>query len=217
MGAYYQTFLSEPAFESVLEADGKLNLSAVEDLPKETVFVVHKYDFLKFLSCHFFANNQARATYQAIKDAGEKGLHIATLCDYDDLDEGLFVAYHPRSTNFLKIVEPKRSKDPVDFDKGFFVCDERKTYISWQFFAEQHQNIDKDSHKMVVSPIHLLTRKEAECMGGGDIDFDKEFETLDVSLVCSWYGKNIRFVEDEQALITLGYQNISEKVLLLED
>lgn len=193
----------------------------------------HHYDMSKWGEMALLRKSQANALYAQIKETcslndllGEQaGLWVATVCDYDE------------PTNqfpYGKNIKTYPLKKPKIFDchtwknfltDGIYICDETKSYfdLGYIFNAQKELMQAKIFRDNLYSPLHLLTRKEKECMGGGDMLFDygafksytdKATHDKMLSVIGTWYAKCVRWQADTAGLD--GYQDISPYLVIQE-
>lgn len=185
MGAYFITCVSPYSFSDIMRKDGEIERDCFavrnhgsDDDTKSPILTFFEHDFIKFAESFYFGNFHAQQTYQAVKDAGEKGLFAATVCDYDNQNKRankLFISYPTCSNEFVTVVQLTNKTSPLTFSSGYFICHETREYIDFLWFA----NIKNKSHvngrtPLIFSPLHVLTRREKEEMGGGDAHFSEK-------------------------------------------
>lgn len=163
--------------------------------------------FIKFLEFAYFNGDEAQTMYKYIRE--NSPVQMRTVCDYDD--DG-------RWDGRGETVEPTKAKDFV-FD-GVYVCHNRKEYFDIRemtnLYKEKGFIIDdvrqeNDKYLYAVSPIHLLTRKNRECMGGGDID-DRRVNS---DCITTWYDETVHYQENTDGLDE--YTNLSEQLVFAFD
>lgn len=163
----------------------------------------------KFLESYWVDNAEINYIYRYIKnESGTDGLLVATVCDYDKYCDGFIYSQNKQSVQLDKKVRDDLVKT------GIFINDDTQTYFDLATFWQASDDcFKKGGRTNIVSPLHLLTRKSNECMGGGDLDFDKfANKARFLELVGSWYGKRVRYQDDTTGLDT--YQDISYFILI---
>ncbi|UZA04777.1 hypothetical protein LP092_14965 (plasmid) [Moraxella bovis] len=185
MGAYFQTQIQSKEMESPL--------------------ALSTY-FLKFREWAYFNTDECQAIYKAIRE--NNPCIIKTVCDYDD--DNLY-SYNTKKVKKLKSYEFSHC--------GVYVSHQRKEFFNVSTIIETTKRLgyfpdnyadDNDKYVLIVSPLHLLTRKSNCRMGGGDINDD----VANAKYVATWYGDLIHYQDSEFGLT--GYTDLSNQLIHLD-
>lgn len=203
MGAYYQNQVISQ------DADGK-----------EFSFV-QEGGLLKFLETQYALNITSSNIVRELsaKTSKDNPAKVYTVCDYDESNKGEFVQYWlgPEDETFssegkdCKVVKREVVLDNSRYltsdyagkhvtkveglFSGFVICKDTKQYLDINKIKNLANIMYDEEELSLISPIALLTRKNKQSMGGGDIPTPHSsvacLENHLEPYLASWYNKDI--------------------------
>lgn len=228
MGAYYQN-------QVVIEEESELHARTTVFSPSGIKFLESQYadedstkNIIRYLSRITNENNTAKVYCVCDYDESENGEYCqeylykgepltaltAQACDAD----GKVIpnaTYIPSLSEFTKNLVLYSNPVVSGYDSGYIVNKDKNEYIDVELMNAVSYALNKEYQAYLISPLSMLTRKNKEGMGGGDIRFDDLFSEDIESIASRWYNDNLYWTEQEPN-DSVEMQNITSYSLFVE-